>query len=79
MRQAPMTAHTYLLQAVRDIDAVLGKGFAREHPELIGQYMITASIDYCGGIVARAVEMVSGEIESVHMALDDLAATPKGE
>jgi hypothetical protein len=34
MRQACMTAHDYL-NAVSDIDKLLGDGYARQHPELI--------------------------------------------
>ena len=34
-----MTAHDYLLHAVADIDEMLGRGYARQHPELIAAYM----------------------------------------
>jgi hypothetical protein len=33
--QASMTADTYLQKAIRSIDAALGKGYAKEHPELV--------------------------------------------
>lgn len=32
-RQAPMTAHDYMLNAISDIDKRLGKGYAKQHPE----------------------------------------------
>jgi len=32
LRQATMTAHDYLLHAIADIDKVLGKGYAKDHP-----------------------------------------------
>jgi hypothetical protein len=56
MRQAPMTAHDYLLAAVHDIDEIFGQGYARAHPELAGQFILTCAIDFAGAIVARAIE-----------------------
>jgi hypothetical protein len=41
LRQATMTAHDYLLHAIADIDKVLGKGYAKDPPELIAAYMQT--------------------------------------
>ena len=38
-----MTAHDYLLAAVRDIDAIFGKGYAAKNPALVGAYMQTAA------------------------------------
>jgi hypothetical protein len=46
MEQASMTAKTYMLEAVTDIDDVFGKGYAGCHPELVGAYMITAALDF---------------------------------
>jgi hypothetical protein len=57
-RQAPMTAHDYMLKAIGDIDELLGKGYAKQHPELIAAYMQTAAIDLSGSIIARAIEGV---------------------
>lgn len=58
MRQAQMTAHTYLMQAVKDIDEVMGKNYARQHPELIAAYMQTAAIDLGTAVIARAIETI---------------------
>ena len=46
MRQASMTANDYMWDAIRDIDILLGEGYAAKHPELIGAYMQTAAQDY---------------------------------
>ena len=43
MRQAYFTAHDYLMHAIHDIDEQLGKGYAKQHPELIVAYMQTAA------------------------------------
>lgn len=56
LRQAPMTAHTYLTCAIHDIDEVLGKGYAKAHPELIAAYMQTSAIDLAGAVIARALD-----------------------
>lgn len=39
-------------EAVREIDSMMGKGYSKEHPELIGQILMAANIDYAGSIIA---------------------------
>jgi hypothetical protein len=56
MRQAQGTAHTYMLAAVEDIDEVLGKGYARQHPELIVGYTQTAA--------AAALELLDAALQA---------------
>ena len=62
-RQAPMTAHDYMLEATSDIDELLDKGYAKQRPELIAAmiaaYMQTAAIDLGTAIIARAIESIS--------------------
>lgn len=58
LRQAPMTADEYMTKAIRDIDELLGKGYAKQHPELIATYMQTAAIDFGTAIITRAIESV---------------------
>ena len=64
MKQAPMTAHTYLSEAVKSIDQTFGEGYAKEHPELVGAFIQTCAIDFLAGWLAQ-------EIKS---AIDPLAA-----
>jgi hypothetical protein len=63
MQQASMTAHDYLLAAVRDIDAILGDGYAAKHPELIGAFMQTAALDFAAGIIGKTIERVADAID----------------
>jgi hypothetical protein len=56
LRQAPMTADTFLSHAIKDIDATLGEGFAKKHPELIAAYIQTCAIDLGTAIIARGRE-----------------------
>jgi hypothetical protein len=66
MRQAPMTAHDYLLSAVHDIDEVLGKGYARAHPELMAAFIQTAALDFGAAVIARAIEGLAEPLRSDH-------------
>lgn len=68
-RQAPMTAHDYMLKAIHDIDELLGKGYAKQHSELIAAYMQTAAIDFGAAIIARAIEGISGALEGIEFTL----------
>ena len=60
MRQAPMTADEYMHSAIDCVDARLGSGYARAHPELIAP----SAIDFTAGVIARAIEAVADAIES---------------
>jgi len=51
-RQAPMTAHDYMMNAIDDID------------ELIAAYMQTAAIDFGTAIIARAIESISTVLDN---------------
>jgi UDP-glucose 4-epimerase len=55
MRQAPMTASTYLLEAVRSVDAQLGPGAAVKHPELVAAFMQVCAIDFGAAVIAKTV------------------------
>ena len=72
-RQALMTAHDYMLKAIHDIDELLGKGYAKQHPELIAAYMQTAAIDFGTAIIARAIETLSTAGDNIGYTLDEIA------
>ena len=55
-RQAPMTAQTYLGQAIEMIDQKFGKGYAKTHPALVGAFIETCALDYLAGHLADALE-----------------------
>lgn len=46
LRQAPMTAATYLDEAVRCIDARFGEGYSAKHPELVAAFMQVCAQDF---------------------------------
>ena len=53
MRQASMTAHTYISEAIDRIDVELGEGYAAKHPELIGVFMQVCAQDYHTAVKAK--------------------------
>lgn len=55
-RQAADTAAQYLAAAVREIDALLGPGYAAQHPSLIGAFMQTAAMDYAATTRIRSAD-----------------------
>ena len=66
-----MTAHDYMLKAISDIDELLGKGYAKQHPELIAAYLQSAALDFGAAIIARAIETLSSAVENIDSALRD--------
>jgi hypothetical protein len=56
LRQASMTAATYLDEAIRAIDARFGEGEAEKRPELVAAFMHAAAIDLAGAIIARTLQ-----------------------
>lgn len=64
LRQAPMTADEYLHSAIDHIDDRLGKGYAKQHPELIAAFMQTSAIDLGTAVIARAIETFSERLAS---------------
>ncbi|BET98208.1 hypothetical protein [Xenorhabdus taiwanensis] len=44
-RQAAGTAAYWMERAVKEIDSLLGEGYAKQHPELIAAFMKTAARD----------------------------------
>jgi len=65
LKQASMTAHTYMHSAIKDIDDCFGKGYAEAHPELVGTYMQVAAIDYHASSVGIAGQNIAIAIKTV--------------
>ena len=69
MDQAGFTASKYLNEAILEINARLGPGYAEKHPELIAAFMRTAASDYSAWSLAVATGHICRELK----ALADLA------
>jgi len=68
MRQAHLAANDYLNNSIKWIDTRLGKGYAKDHPELIGAYMQTCAVDLGAAIMAKEI---SNAIEEAAYSLRD--------
>jgi len=73
MRQAGMTADTYLRDAVKSISSVFGEEYPYEHPELVGQFMRVAVMDYAAVSAQDSAEHTAGMLEGIATALSDIA------
>jgi len=70
VRQAGYTAEIYLIDAIEHIDRHLGKGFAKAHPELIGQYMQTAAADFHAASIIILGQKVRDALQNVTSAIE---------
>lgn len=68
MEQGPMTASLYMGKAVEEIDKEFGDGYAKKHPELVGQFMQTAAIDEGSTVIAQ---QVTSAIDHLWRAIED--------
>jgi hypothetical protein len=76
MRQAHMTAHDFMLQAVSDIDEILGEGAARSCPELIAAYLNAAALDGGMTLIAQQIRLglkeIAGELDAVVTMISEM-------
>jgi hypothetical protein len=62
-KQAPMTAKSYMIDAVIAIDKWFEEeGYAKNHPELVAAFMEACALDLGSAIIARAIETLADEI-----------------
>lgn len=71
MNQATMTTHTYLTQTIKYIDEELGEGYAKKHPELMGQMIIAASNDYSAGVMSLKMQELSEVVDNIARCIHD--------
>ncbi|MBX3616832.1 hypothetical protein [Nitrosomonas sp.] len=62
MLQARDSAETYFNQSVRIIDSKFGEGYAKTHPELIGDFMRTVAADFHTAILNHKLDELIAEI-----------------
>ena len=53
--QAPKAVEEYLLSGIQSIDAYLGDGYAKDHPELLAAFIKTASMDLFTAVLSREI------------------------
>lgn len=65
MAQATATTHSHLIDAVDCIDHFFGEGYAKAHPELVGQFIRTAAEDYKTAMTVQAIQGVKGALSEM--------------
>lgn len=72
MRQATMTAHEYLIKAITSVDDLLGPGYAKAHPELVGALVQAAATDFDSWARLEAARIANeGRRDAARMTKDD--------
>jgi hypothetical protein len=69
MRQAPMTAQTYLTEAIQIIDDKFGEGYAKSHPAIVGAFIQTCAADYAACFTADHLEEIANALNSLADAM----------
>ena len=63
MRDASSAAYSYLVEANNMIDDLYGKGYAKNHPELVGAFIQAAAIDLAAVTIAVKLQEISKQLE----------------
>ena len=75
-KQAPMTAHDYMLAAKRDIDELFGQGYAIKHPELVAAYIQTCALDYGMSLIASKIDDIASSLGSIALDIEQFRLKP---
>lgn len=59
MRQAASTIMQYAIDLRRDMNGLMGEGFCETNPELFVKLINSCAIQYCGDVLADAVEKLA--------------------
>ncbi len=77
MDQAVTSARRYMHKAESEIDQLFGKGYAKEHPGLVGQFMAACVGDYHTAFQAKVSqesnEQVAEALLDIASSLDDIS------
>jgi hypothetical protein len=83
MKQSPMTAHDLLMNAMHDVDELLGKGAVEKYPQIVAAHLNAAAIDGAAALIAQEIRLgldtiadAVGEVEiagDLRGGLDNLA------
>ena len=62
MRQAPMTAQMYLMEAIECIDKAFGQGYAKDNPDLVAAFIRVSGQDFTAAILAQTIAEAAEEL-----------------
>lgn len=74
MRQASMTAQVYLKEAVECIDTEFGEGYAKDHPDLVAEFMHVSGQDFNNAILCQVICEAAENIATAVGADSDFCA-----
>ncbi len=75
MRQASMTADTYLREVVKSIDERFGDGFAKSNPVLMSAMLQACSADFAATMLSNSLDRVA---DAIHTGLSNMGALSEG-
>ena len=74
LKQASITANTYLINAKEDIDKTFGDGYAEKNPTLVAAYMKTAASDMntstIGKVFGSALLEIAEKLDAIASAIE---------
>lgn len=53
----------------KELDRIMGKGFAAKNPELIGQILMAAKIDYAGTLIS---DRINEGLDAISSSIDNI-------
>lgn len=75
MRQAPVTADTYLVEAIESVEKRMGKGAAEKYPQIVAALITAAATDYHAAMFSHRVAPALQDVgESIRMAGESVRA-----
>ena len=83
MRQAHMTAHDYLMHAIRDINELMGEGAAEKYPQIVAAMIQAAATDGGATVIAKQVRLGFSDlgevVAEIHLSLDNVAENVRSD
>ncbi len=74
MRQASMTTCEYFWNAIKDIDDKFGEGYAKQNPQLVGDFMKVASQDF-DSMTRFSEDGIMSDTDRLALAIEDNIGT----
>jgi len=63
-RQAPMTTSGYMDKAIQTIDEAFGEGYAKNNPQLVGDFIKACSIDFGSASISVALQGIADRLNN---------------
>lgn len=64
-KQGEYSAIENLKRVVKDLDELYGHGFSEKHPELVGNLVLAAAVDYSGTLLHQDIEKLNERLSDL--------------